>query len=81
MNILSKEHHAQIAGGTGGSNLIVPIMCSLGIGVSGGLLSWAVKTSYEGNTEQFSSIHNYVLEGTIGALIATLATTSFIMAA
>ncbi len=81
MNVLSEEIQSQITGGTAGGNLIVPVLCSLGIGVTGGLLSWTIKTSYEGKTEEFNSITNYVLEGSVGALIATFATAGFVMAA
>lgn len=77
MELLTSPSTKQVAAG----NLIVPSLSAIAIGVSGGLLSWAIKTSYRGNTEEFNSWHNFIVEGAIGAGIAAVATASFVFAA
>lgn len=77
MEVLDSTSTKQVQAG----NLLVPGLSALAIGVSTGLLSWAIKTSYNGNTEEFNAWQNYVIEGSIGASIAVMATLSFVFAA
>lgn len=77
MEVLNQNQTSQIHGG----NLMIPGIACIGIGFCSGLVAWAIKTVYRDEEEAFSSVGNYILEGSIGAGIGALATLGFILAA
>ncbi len=73
---IKQTHYVQ-----GGNSIAVPLIASVSIGATTGLLYWAVRASYNDQMEEFSSPSNYFIEGTVGAAIATLSTLGFVLAA
>lgn len=64
----------------GAGNFIIPMCASFVIGTSIGLLSWAIKSTVYGHTDEFSKPSHYLLEGGLGGMIAVVSTLGFILA-
>lgn len=63
-----------------GNAFVIPMFTAVTIGFCGGVLAWTLKTAYKGDTEAFSAWQNYVIEGSIGVTIASVASLSFLFA-
>ena len=76
MQTLDESQFKQVHGG----NFIVPVVAAAGIGACTNLLAWAIQSSAQGNTEDFSYLPNYLVEASVGALIGTFSAIGFVFA-